>query len=204
MKQKRSKHGGKKMSNYYNENAQAFFEGTVDADMSSNYIDFLAKLAIGSHILDAGCGSGRDAKKFKDLGYKVTAIDGSEAMCTLASEYMNQPVEQLRFQEINFKGVFDGIWAAASLLHVPSEELPDVLERLYKALKPQGVCYASFKYGDFEGDRNGRWFHDLKEEKAQELFTKAGFKITKIWITGDVRVGRENEKWLNILCEKLL
>lgn len=190
------------MSNYYNENAKAFFEGTVDADMSSNYTDFLAKLAKGSHILDVGCGSGRDAKKFKELGYEVTAIDGSEAMCALASEYINQPVEQLRFQEINFEGVFDGIWASASLLHVPSEELPDVLERLYRALKPQGVLYASFKYGEFEGDRNGRYFHDLKEEKAQELFTKAGVKVVNQWITGDVREGRGDEKWLNILCKK--
>lgn len=190
------------MSNYYNENAKVFFEGTVDADMSGNYTDFLAKLSKGSHILDAGCGSGRDAKNFKDLGYEITAIDGSEAMCALASEYINQPVEQLRFQEINFEGIFDGIWAAASLLHVPSEELPDVLERLYKALKAQGILYASFKYGDFEGDRNGRWFHDLKEEEAQKLFTKAGFKVVKQWITGDVREGRGDEKWLNILCEK--
>ncbi len=186
---------------FYNNNALGFFEGTVDADMSSNYTDFLVKIEEGSHILDAGCGSGRDAKKFKDLGYEVTAIDGSEAMCALASEYIGEPVQQVRFQEINFEAVFDGIWASASLLHVPSEELPDVLERLYKALKPQGVCYASFKYGEFEGDRNGRWFHDLKEEKARELFTKAGFNVTKMWITGDVREGRGDEKWLNILCE---
>ena len=125
-------------------------------------------------------------------------------MCTLAGEYINQPVEQIRFQDMNFQDEFNGIWASASLLHVPSQELPEVLKNLYRALKPQGVLYASFKYGDFEGDRNGRYFHDLKEEKAQELFTKARFKITKIWITGDVRVGRENEKWLNILCEKPL
>ncbi|PHV69602.1 SAM-dependent methyltransferase [Sporanaerobium hydrogeniformans] len=189
------------MSNYYNENAKAFFEGTVVADMSSNYTDFLAKLAKGSHILDAGCGSGRDAKNFKDLGYEVTAIDASESMCALASEYMHQPVEQLRFQDIDFKDVFDGIWASASLLHVPSEELPEVLERFYKALKAQGVLYASFKYGDFEGDRNGRYFHDLKEDKAKELFTKAGFHVSKMWITSDVREDRRDEKWLNILCE---
>lgn len=192
------------MSNYYNDNAETFFEGTVQSDMSGNYIDFLSKLAKGSHILDAGCGSGRDSKNFKDLGYQVTAIDASETMCTLASEYINQPVEQIRFQEIDFENVFDGIWACASLLHVPSQELPEVLKNLYRALKPQGILYASFKYGDFEGDRNGRYFHDLKEEKAQELFIQAGFKISKMWITGDVRVGRENEKWLNILCERLI
>ena len=192
------------MSHYYDENAQAFFEGTVEADMSSNYIDFLAKLAKGSHILDAGCGSGRDSKNFKELGYKVTAIDASEAMCALAGEYINQPVEHMRFQDMNFQAEFNGIWASASLLHVLSEELPEVLKKLYRALKPQGILYASFKYGEFEGERNGRYFHDLKEDKAKVLFIQAGFKVVNQWITGDVREGRGDEKWLNILCEKLL
>ena len=188
------------MSNYYNENAKIFFEGTVQSDMSSNYTDFLSKLPEGSHILDAGCGSGRDSKNFIDLGYEVTAIDASEAMCTLASEYIHQPVKQMKFQEIDFKEDFDGIWACASLLHVPSHELPEVLQRLRRALKPQGILYASFKYGEFEGERNGRYFHDLNEEKAEAFFVEEGFKISKMWLTGDVRVGRENEKWLNILC----
>lgn len=191
------------MSHYYDENAQAFFEGTVEADMSSNYIDFLDKLAKGSHILDAGCGSGRDSKNFKELGYKVTAIDASEAMCALAGEYINQPVEQMRFQDMNFQDEFNGIWASASLLHVLSEELPEVLKKLYRALKPQGILYASFKYGEFEGERNGRYFHDLKEDKAKVLFIQAGFKVVNQWITGDVREGRGDEKWLNILCEKI-
>lgn len=191
------------MSHYYDENAQAFFEGTVEADMSSNYIDFLAKLAKGSHILDAGCGSGRDSKNFKELGYKVTAIDASEAMCALAGEYINQPVEHMRFQDMNFQDEFNGIWASASLLHVLSEELPEVLKKLYRALKPQGILYASFKYGEFEGERNGRYFHDLKEDKAKVLFIQAGFKVVNQWITGDVREGRGDEKWLNILCEKI-
>lgn len=191
------------MSHYYDKNAQAFFEGTVEADMSSNYTDFLAKLSKGSHILDAGCGSGRDSKNFKELGYKVTAIDASEAMCALAGEYINQPVEQMRFQDMNFQDEFNGIWASASLLHVLSEELPEVLKKLYRALKPQGILYASFKYGEFEGERNGRYFHDLKEDKAKVLFIQAGFKVVNQWITGDVREGRGDEKWLNILCEKI-
>ena len=102
------------------------------------------------------------------------------------------------FQEVDFKEEFDGIWASASLLHVPSQELKNVLVKLYQSLKSGGVFYASFKYGDFDGERNGRYFHNLTEETAEE----AGFKVEKMWITGDVREGREDEKWINILVVK--
>ena len=190
------------MSHYYNENAQAFFEGTVAADMSANYTEFLARLPKGSYLLDAGCGSGRDAKAFMEKGYKVDAIDASKEMCRLASNYTGLEVKELRFQDIDIKEVYDGIWASATLLHVPSKEMGLVLKKMNIALKPQGILYASFKYGEFEGERNGRYFHDLKEEKAKAFFTQAGFKVVNQWITGDVREGRGDEKWLNILCEK--
>lgn len=190
------------MKNYYNENAQEFFEGTVNADMSGNYTEFLPHLPKGSHILDAGCGSGRDAKCFINLGYNVSAMDASEEMCHLASEYTGLKVKLLRFQDLEETEEYDGIWASATLLHVPSEELSQVLKRLHTALKKDGVLYVSFKYGEFEGERNGRFFHDLKEDKAEEVFTRAGFKIIKWWITGDVREGRGEEKWLNMVCEK--
>ena len=98
--------------------------------------------------------------------------------------------------------MFDGIWAASSLLHVPSNEIEMVLIKLKASLKENGVFYASFKKGDFEGERNGRYFLDLTEEKARALFTRVGFKVEKMWITGDVRVGRGDEMWINILVRK--
>lgn len=188
--------------NYYNENAKTFFDGTVHADMSRNYQPFLERLPLGSTILDAGCGSGRDSLAFKNKGYKVKAIDASQELCKLASAYIGEAVEQVRFQEMAFDSAFDGIWAAATLLHVPSDELISVLSKMAKALKSQGVLYASFKYGDFEGMRNGRYFHDLKEEKARVYLELAGFKVEKMWITGDVRQGRGDEMWLNVLASK--
>lgn len=191
-----------KTQDFYNQNAAEFFEGTVAADMTQNYTLFLERLPKGAKILDAGCGSGRDSLAFKKLGYEVIAIDGSEELCKLASEYIGQEVKHMQFQELGFENEFDGIWACATLLHVPSQELPEVIKSLVKALKKDGVLYASFKYGEFEGERKGRYFHDLTEEKAEELFTVSGLKVEKMWITSDVREGRGDEKWLNLIARK--
>lgn len=189
-------------NDFYDKNASEFFEGTVTADMSKNYAPFLERLQLGAKILDAGCGSGRDSLAFKRLGYQVTAIDGSEALCKLASKHIGQEVKKVRFQEMKDVNEFDGIWACATLLHVPSHELKEVLCKLKRALKQGGILYASFKYGDFEGERNGRYFTDLTEKAAGRLLTECELKVQKMWITGDVREGRGDEKWLNILCEK--
>lgn len=188
--------------NYYDLNAQDFFTDTVDADMSSHHEEFLKLLPEKACILDCGCGSGRDAKYFKELGNNVLAIDGSEEMCKLASEYLGDEVLHMQFQEIDFSNKFDGIWASASLLHVPSTEIADVLKRLKISLKENGILYASFKYGEFEGERNGRYFNDLDENTSKELFENTDFKVIKTWITSDSRKGREDEKWLNILVNK--
>ena len=186
--------------NYYDLNAQKFFNDTVDTDMSIHYDNFLAELPKNAHILDLGCGSGRDTLKFKTLGYNVTSIDGSEEMCRLASEYTGCEVLHMQFQDIDFKEVFDGIWASASLLHVPSSQMSLVLDNLKNALKEDGVVYASFKQGDFEGMRNGRYFNDFTEVSVKELFSD--FNVLKTWITHDARVGRSDEKWVNILVRK--
>ena len=185
--------------NYYDEHAKEFFNGTIDTDMSLHHEEFLKNLPEKACILDAGCGSGRDTKLFKELGHNVVAIDGSEKMCELASEYAGVNVKHMQFQEIEYVNVFDGIWACASLLHVPSSELDLVLKKLKDSLKSNGVFYASFKFGDFEGIRNGRFFNDFTEATAIELFEKNDFKVIKTWITEDSRPERD-EKWVNILA----
>lgn len=189
-------------NDFYNTNAKEFFENTVNVDMSPHYKEFLKMIPKNGHILDAGCGSGRDTYMFKSFGYEVTAFDKSEEMCKLASEYTGEEVLCLTFQEIEFEPIFDGIWALASLLHVPSHEIENVLNKLKDSLKSKGVMYASFKYGDFEGERNGRFFNDFTEESVRELFSQIGFEINKTWISNDARKGRENEKWVNILVIK--
>ena len=189
-------------NNFYNKNAKDFFDGTVNADMKDNYKQFLEYIPQCGSILDAGCGSGRDSLAFKKLGYNVTSIDASEELCKLATDYIGEDVRCIKFGELEFENEFNGIWACATLLHVTSKELGGVIKRLKKALKPSGVIYASFKYGEFEGERNGRYFYDLTEEKARSIFENEGLKIEGSWITGDVREGRGEEKWVNLICRR--
>lgn len=189
--------------NYYNEQAQSFIDDTSAVDFSEVRGQFLAFLAPGDLILDFGSGSGRDAKAFMEMGYRVEATDGSEEICRLASEQLGIPVRRLLFNELDEKDKYEGIWACASILHVPKAELPEIFIKMRDALKMQGIIYSSFKYGAFEGERGGRYFSDFTEETLKELVDKAGgFSIEKMWITKDVREGRESEKWLNIILRK--
>ena len=131
--------------NYYNQNADTFFSGTVSVDFTQTQNKFLNYLNVGDYILDFGCGSGRDTKYFMEAGMKVDAIDGSEEMCRIASEYTGIEVQQMLFQELNAHDKYDGIWACASILHLPKNELKSVLQKMATALKKHGIIYASFK-----------------------------------------------------------
>ncbi len=185
-------------ADYYDENAQAFFDDTISIDMLPLHERFLARVPEGGHILDAGCGSGRDALAFRRLGYKVTAFDASPALAALAEGLLGCAVPVLRFQDFDWQARFDGIWACASLLHVPMAELPEVLLRLTAALKPGGVLYASFKYGHGERDHNGRRFTDLDEQGLAALLRVVPALVElETWTTADRRPGREEERWLN-------
>ncbi|MEG2091102.1 class I SAM-dependent methyltransferase, partial [Niameybacter sp.] len=112
--------------NYYNTNAQDFIAGTLNVDMSELRNTFTKHLPQEAYILDAGCGSGRDSLAFKEAGYMVTAIDGSEAMCQQTEALIGQPVRHMVFQEVEDVQLYDGIWACATLLHVPDDEMVDV------------------------------------------------------------------------------
>jgi len=114
---------------------------------------------------------------------------------------LNNQVLLLDVKDMDFNSEFDGIWACASLLHLPLVDLPNVLNNCFKALKNNGVMYVSFKYGDYEGFRNGRYFTDLNEEKLNNLLSKISFKLKEIKITEDARPDRD-ELWLNIIMSK--
>lgn len=190
---------------YYNQTAQAYAADTLNADVSKLYEFFLSRLPAHATILDLGCGPGRDSLHFLREGYRVQSIDGSPEFCKLASQLTGQPVLCRTFEDIDFTEEFDGIWACASILHVPSTRLPLVLENLSRALKKGGYFYASFKYGTFGGDRNGRYFTDMTEETFGKLIeTFEELEIVETTVTGDVRVGREGEKWLNVLVRKTM
>jgi SAM-dependent methyltransferase len=190
-------------TDFYQQNAESFFGDTMEVDMKPLYRRFLPQLPDQAHILDAGCGSGRDAIAFANLGHQVTAFDASPALIALAETQLGQPVHCLRFQDITWQEQFDGIWACSSLLHVPAAELPDVMQRLCNALKPGGILYASFKYGSCEREHQGRRFTDLDEPGLAELLRQIPeLEEVETWTSGDLRPGREAERWLNTLLHK--
>ena len=187
---------------YYDENAREFCKNTIDADMSFCRDQFLKHLKPGATILDAGCGSGRDSVAFKQLGYRITAMDASAEMCKEAENVLRQKVLCKTFEELDDENVYDGIWACASLLHVSKERIAEVLHRLKRALKDGGVLYASFKYGDEEKIVNGRFFSYYDEQSLRMLMNGNGFEVLELFVTQDVREDRCEEKWVNVVGRK--
>ena len=137
--------------------------------MQKQYDRFIFCLPEKAYVLDFGCGSGRDSKYFIERGFSVTAVDGSEKMCELASKNIGQPVECMQFDQLRDTARYDGIWACSSILHVEREKLPDILRKMIKALKENGVIYTCFKVGDTCGVRNGRYFNDMTRELLEEM-----------------------------------
>lgn len=188
---------------FYQNNAKEYAAETAAVDLSATQERFLKFLPTGSHILDFGCGSGRDSRYFSDCGYHVTATDGCAEFAALASAYTGLEVKQLLFGELYAVDEFDGVWACASILHLRKDELADVLHKICTALKAGGYFYTSFKYGSFEGEVNGRYFTYLTEDSLSELLRSAPqLNIIEQWVSSDVRAGREDEKWLNVIMRK--
>ena len=188
---------------YYSRNAADFVSSTRQADFSAVQNRFLSLLDHKGEILDLGCGSGRDARAFLDAGYTVRAVDGFPAMAQLACSYLGMPVDTMDFEDLIDQERYEGIWACASLLHVPCTKLPTIFAKVYQALKTGGIFYCSFKLGNFEGVRNGRYFTDLDACSLQELLQAGGrWKVEDVWISEDVRPDHTDEKWINGLFRK--
>ena len=188
---------------YYNKYANIYFESTVELNMEEALNKFINYLPESAEILDLGCGSGRDSLYFIEKGFDVTAVDGSEELCELASIHIGQDVLNMQFNELDFQEVFDGVWACASLLHITSTQLEDVLNRIVKSLKSGGVLYMSFKHGEFSGFRNGRYFNDYRTKPMKELISKfEELELIEVWKTPDIRSNRNNQNWLNVLVKK--
>ena len=189
---------------YYNSKAKDFVTDTVAVAFTEMQDTFLEYIPKGGRILDFLCGSGRDTKYFISKGYDVDATDGSEELCKIASEYTGIKIKQMLFEELDEVELYDGVWACASILHVEKKQLPEILKKIATATKKGGVVYTSFKYGEFEGIRNGRFFTYLTEESFGEILRSVSdLAIEKLWISADVRAERGEERWLNIVLRKL-
>ena len=189
---------------YYTQHAAEFFHSTVGVDMAPIRQRFIARLPPGGHILDAGCGSGRDARAFAEAGFRVTAFDASAELARLASAHCGFAVAQRRFEDVDEVAQFDGIWCCASLLHVPLADMPETLARLWTALRPGGTLYVSFKHGTGERTHGARRFTDADEAQLHAWFGQMP-EVTHppdVWLTDDQRPDRSTERWTNALATR--
>ena len=162
---------------FYDTNARAYCRTTQDADMTSLHMRFASRVPANGTVLDAGCGSGRDSLVFKKLGLNVTAIDASPEMVSFARKRGVRAKVSL-FQKLSIQSHFDGIWASATLLHIPHRELHDVLTRFRCALKPDGVIFVSLKEGTGERiEADGRFFSYFTVSAFREQARRAGFNV---------------------------
>ena len=189
---------------YYDNNPDKFYEDTVHVDMGEFYQAFLPLVRAGGKILDVGCGSGRDLQKFKNLGYELVGIDASNEMVKKAKALSGVEVLNLKFSEITWDNEFDGLWASASLLHVPISEIPNTLKLLWKSLKKSSPFFMSFKYGEISYIKNERHFQNYTEVTIEPILDNLeDHKIEKIWTTADKRLNRKGENWLNLILTKV-
>lgn len=190
------------MSNYYDVNAKEYIENTINCDMSFHYQKFLKCLPKTGKILDVGFGSGRDMIYFKSLGYEVVGIDTSlEFVKNMKGKEFDVKLESAC--EINYQDEYDGIWACASLLHIKREQLEEVIIRCMKALKENGVLYCSFKYGDMETEKEGRYFNYINEDIIGNISNRCNIEIIEMYKSIDVRKDRNNEEWINVIFKFL-
>lgn len=167
------------------------------------YQPFTSRIKPNGKILDFGCGSGRDSLYFDSLGYDVTALDGSKEMCEITRNLCHIPVLEMYFEDFIEENTYDGIWACASLLHLPVEEMIQVLNNLAASLKEEGYIYVSFKYGTFKGIRNQRYFLDMTEETFKSILTKIpSLGLIETYQTNGLLKEQQNKHWLNIILKK--
>jgi SAM-dependent methyltransferase len=162
------------------------------------------KFQNGGLILDAGAGSGRDSRAFRERGYKVVATEPSEALSRLAEQFTGHVPLRRNFLELEFHNEFDGIWACASLLHVPKHQIADVFRVLADALKPEGVLFTSFKEGSGEDIADdGRFFASYGPDEIREIVKRDGnFRELAFMRTAEMRSLRHRAPWIDFVFRK--
>ncbi|HEY7219981.1 MAG TPA: class I SAM-dependent methyltransferase [Candidatus Binatia bacterium] len=190
---------------HYNQQADSFWEGTRDHDVSQNRDALLRNLHGPGpfRILDFGCGPGRDLKVFRELGHEAIGLDGAARFIELARAYSGCTVWCQDFLKLDLPAkFFDGIFANASLFHVPSQELPRVLKELWAALKPDGVLFSSNPRGENqEGWSGGRYGCYYDWERWQQLLTAAGFTEIEHYYRPS-GLPRDQQPWLASVWRK--
>ena len=190
---------------YYNTNAEAYFNSSINADMSSLYAEFLGYIPSKGSILDLGCGSGRDLKYFHEHGYIAEGIDASKELCKLAEEYSGCHVYCDTIQNFISHEKYDGVWACASLLHLRECEIRDFFKGIDRLVVPGGIVFASMKSGITTGqDDKNRYFTNFNEQFLDTIVQENNnLVIVKSWYSQDT-LNRKEFSWLNFIIKRIL
>ncbi|MEJ0091334.1 MAG: class I SAM-dependent methyltransferase [Limisphaerales bacterium] len=197
---------------YYERNADAYAAKFDNFDLNDLRADFKIAVQKDAHarealyglgspkLLEAGCGTGRDAAAFISDGFEVTAFDVSPAMVRKCNRRIRElksstdpqisdraaksSCDEKTFDEVRYRNEFDSVWASASLLHLPKRDLPDAVQRLVQSLKPDGVMFLSFKYGIGESEFDSRHYSYFRRRELETILLRIpGVFITDIWLT---------------------
>ncbi len=190
---------------HYAGSAESFWQGTKDHDVQQNYRALLAQFPEGKvlDILDLGCGPGRDVKHFSALGHRVTGLDGCETFCLMAREYTGCTIWHQSFFALDLpEAAFDGIFANASLFHVPSLVLPKVLKQLHDALRVNGILFSSNPRGSGEGWSGNRYGHYMEVEESRRFWEEAGFEIVDVYYRPQ-GLPLEKQPWLAMVSRRV-
>lgn len=190
---------------HYDAHAQSFWQGTKDHDVSQNIAAFLGAFHKDKvlDILDIGCGPGRDIHYFKSVGHRPVGLDGSAAFCNMAAELTGCPVLRQNFLELDLPDqAFDGIYANASLFHVPRQRLASVLDKLHRALRCEGILFTSNPRGNEEALRGRRYGHYMELETSECFLTAANFEILHHYYRPQ-GLPREQQPWLAIVSKRI-
>ncbi|GAB3392680.1 class I SAM-dependent methyltransferase [Massilia agri] len=190
---------------HYNLTADAFFAGTIDHDVRQNIEALLNAIEAPAPwtILDLGCGPGRDLKTFSQLGHTAIGLDGSERFAGMARAYSGCEVWRQDFLHLDLPPArFDGVYANASLFHVPSAELPGVLEKLHATLKPGGVLFSSNPRGDNQEGWNGPRYGSYYDYETWERYLRAAGFLPLHHYYRPAGLPREQQPWLASVWRK--
>jgi len=191
-------------ADYYNKNVQKYKDKTENLDLHEFYNMFLKYVPLGGKILDAGGGPGRDLHYFLTNGYDTHYFDASEAMVKEAQRRNgSKNVVQDTFHNYDGDKDFDGIWAMASMLHVPYDEISTAVTNMVSHLKKDGVMYISFKHGSDTSTRvfSQRTFTDMNIEEFTNLVKGTGARILESNLSSDAKIDTDYQ-WLNLILIK--
>ena len=188
---------------YYDDHAEDYELSTAGIKLTEQWEAFTSRLTAKGKVLDVGCGGGRDILHFQQLGFTVEALEPTPKLARIAREKTNATIHELSVLELTARCRYDGVWACASLLHLPAAEIKAAINKLSVATKHGGYIYISLKEGADEIRKpDGRLFTSFTEDGLNEISNELGsLQVIKLWTTEDA-AQRSGVRWLNILFRK--